>query len=70
MQTKYVMSQIDRKSLAAFAILIIFSFGMAWVVLSKVDDAIEEFDRMNNSRDQALKNSWEKAKSPPIESEN
>lgn len=47
MQPISIKSQINGKSLAAFAVLIIFSFGMAWVVLSKTNDAIEEFDRIN-----------------------
>ena len=51
MQIKSAMSKVDRRSLAALAVLIIFSFGMAWLVLSKTDDAIEEFEKMNNSRD-------------------
>ena len=59
MQPKSVMSQVNRKSLAAFAVLIIFSFGMAWLVLSKADQAIAEFESMNNSRDLIVKKQFE-----------
>ena len=55
MESKTVLSGINRKSLAAFVVLIIFSFGMAWLVLSKTDDAIEEFESMNNSRNVVIK---------------
>lgn len=49
MQLISIKSQINSKSLAAFAVLIIFSFGMAWLVLSKSSDAIEEFNKINGS---------------------
>ena len=69
MLSRSVMSQIDRKSLAAFAVLIIFSFGMAWLVLSKSNDAIEEFESLNNSRNVVIKKYLEE-KDLPTSTEN
>ena len=65
-QSKSLMSQIDRKSLAAFTVLIIFSFGMAWLVLSKADRAIEEFESMNNSRFSIIKKQLEETGAPGL----
>lgn len=59
MQLKSIKSQIDSKSLASFGVLIIFSFGIAWLVLSKAGDAIEEFESMNSYRVEIIKKNLE-----------
>ena len=58
---KSVKSQIDNKSLAAFAVLIAFSFAAAWFVLSKSNEAIAEFEKLNSDRELIIKKSSEDA---------
>lgn len=48
-------SKIHGGSLAALGVLIIFIFGATWLVLSKIDDAIEEFESINNYHIKVIK---------------